>query len=126
MSKLDNVRKAMGSKLDAILLYDETNQYYFTEFKFSDGAVLITKDKSYLITDFRYRDEAMSAVSDEWSVVVPSDRTEFIKDVLSKEKCNVVGIEENELSYSKCNNLKKTFDDVSFRKRIDPRNNYLL
>ena len=58
MQKLDDFRKTLPEQVDAVLLFDEINQYYFTGYKFSDGIVLITQTNTYLITDFRYHEEA--------------------------------------------------------------------
>ena len=112
MSKLSKIRNEIKDKVDAILVFDEINQYYFTEFKFSDGAVLITQDKAYLITDFRYYEEAQNAVSCEWSVVMPANRMEFIRGVVSDEKCKTVGVEADSLSYSRYTDIKNKLGDV--------------
>ena len=66
MNKIENIRKNTQSLCDAIILFDEVNQYYFTNFKFSDGIVLITSKNAYLITDFRFFEEAKKKASSEF------------------------------------------------------------
>ena len=41
-------------KNDAALITSDINRLYFTGFKSSAGAVLITKFKAFLLIDFRY------------------------------------------------------------------------
>ncbi len=115
MTKLDNIRKAMDGEVDALLILDEINQYYFTGFKFSDGAVLITKEKAYLITDFRYYEEANNAVSDRFEVVMPKRHYDFIKEALLGEECAIVGIEEDFVSLSRYRALEKSFDSFKLK-----------
>lgn len=47
---------------DAALIMSDTNRLYFTGFKSSAGAVLITKSEAYLLIDFRYFEKAQKNV----------------------------------------------------------------
>ncbi|MBD5132286.1 MAG: aminopeptidase P family protein [Clostridiales bacterium] len=51
-------------KIDAFVVIDESNRFYFTHFETSFGAVVIGKTKNVFITDFRYEAEARENVTD--------------------------------------------------------------
>ena len=49
--------------LDGLLLTDEKNQRYAAGFAFTDGAVLVGREKAWLITDSRYIEAASAAAA---------------------------------------------------------------
>lgn len=51
-------------KIDAFVVTDESNRFYFTHFETSFGAVIISRTKNVFITDFRYESEARENVTD--------------------------------------------------------------
>ena len=51
-------QKLIEKGLDAILILDEKNQRYACGFPFTDGAVLVSREKAWLITDSRYIEAA--------------------------------------------------------------------
>lgn len=108
MSRLEEFRKTMPKEVDAVLLFDETNQYYFTSYKFTDGIVMITRDEAYLVTDFRYYEEATAAVTD-FEVVTPPFHWEFVADIFKSKKIKCVGLEDSTISFSL---RKKVVDSV--------------
>ena len=59
MTKIEKIRKTLREKgIDALIVYDEINQRYLSDFAFSDGVILLTHNHSELITDFRYFESA--------------------------------------------------------------------
>ena len=46
-------QKLIEKGLDALLITDEKNQRYAAGFPFTDGAVLVTRERAYLISDSR-------------------------------------------------------------------------
>ena len=108
MQKLDDFRKTLPEQVDAVLLFDEINQYYFTGYKFTDGIVLITRENAYLVTDFRYYEEALNCTSD-FEVVMPAAHFDFVKDVLQAQGCKCIGIEGNIISHRMYNKVVDTF-----------------
>ena len=67
MSKLNKLRaelKKMG--VDALIVLDELNQKYLSDFAFTDGLLLITEDRAELITDFRYFEMAEKSASKDY------------------------------------------------------------
>ena len=83
MSKLTKLREKMKlAGLDAIIVLDELNQKYLSEFAFTDGLLLITLAEAHLITDFRYYEMAIKSASAEFKTAMPEDRKTFINDIL--------------------------------------------
>ncbi len=102
MSKLEKLRTKMKEQgIDALLVYDELNQRYLSEFAFSDGFLLITASNAYLVTDFRYHEMATKAVSADWQIHIPSDRHAFLSKVFADENIKSVGFEGGFLSYER-------------------------
>ena len=59
MNNIQRIQEALGRRgLDAILLTDEKNQRYAAGFPFTDGAVLVSREKAWLLTDSRYIEAA--------------------------------------------------------------------
>ena len=59
MNQIARIREELNKRgLDALLITDEKNQRYAAGFPFTDGAVLVGKDKAFLITDSRYIEAA--------------------------------------------------------------------
>ena len=51
MTKLEKLRKKLCEKgIDAVIILDELNQRYLSDFAFTDGLLLITKNHAELIT----------------------------------------------------------------------------
>ncbi len=88
--------------LDAILICDEKNQRYACGFPFTDGAVLVSRQKAWLITDSRYI-EAASAAAGGCAEVLLYDREHALKDllrsILRENGLERVGAEEETLSF---------------------------
>ena len=62
MDHIDRIRQALDERgLDALLVTDEKNQRYAAGFPFTDGAVLVARERAWLITDPRYIEAAESA-----------------------------------------------------------------
>ena len=59
MNHIAKIREELNKRsLDALLITDEKNQRYAAGFPFTDGAVLVGKEKAFLITDSRYIEAA--------------------------------------------------------------------
>ena len=95
--KLRNKMKEIG--VDAVIVLDELNQHYLSEFAFTDGFLLITHAKAYLVTDFRYYEMALNSANKNFEVLTPDDRGAFIDKALAEENCKTVGFEGGSVSY---------------------------
>ena len=62
MNHIVQIQKKLTERgLCAILLTDEKNQRYAAGFPFTDGFVLVSREKAWLITDSRYIEAAEAA-----------------------------------------------------------------
>lgn len=115
MNKLDKIRRILTEKeIDALLIYDELNQHYVTDFAFSDGLVLITHNHAELITDFRYLEMADNGANKLFSVSAPENRIEFIRGIFKSDGVKRVGFEGDALPYGTYFRYCKTFPEVEF------------
>ena len=115
MNKLEKLREKMiGRDMDALIIHDPLNQLYLSEFSFSDGQLLILRDSAYLITDFRYYEAALEHSNSNFTVVMPSERRDFINDVFVSNNCKTVGLEGDFLPFSIYVNFIKTYPDIKF------------
>lgn len=85
--------------LDAVIVLDELNQHYLSEFAFTDGLLFITKNSAHLITDFRYYEMALGKANKAFAVVTPQNRKDYISKILSDEGIKTVGFEGGSVSY---------------------------
>ena len=97
LEKLRNKMKELG--VDAVIVLDELNQHYLSEFAFTDGFLLITPAKAYLVTDFRYYEMALNSANKSFEILTPDNRAEFIDKALADEGCKKVGFEGGSVSY---------------------------
>jgi len=115
MSKLQKLREYMkSSNLDAVMVLDELNQRYLSEFSFTDGFLLITAKSAYLVTDFRYYEMALNKACSDFKVITPDDRTKFMEQVFSDEECKTVGLEGGFVSFDYYNQLCSKHKRVEF------------
>ena len=97
VTKLRN--KMAELAVDAVLVLNELNQHYLSEFAFTDGLLFITKKSAYLITDFRYYEMALGKANKAFRVVMPENRKEFLSKIISDEEIGAIGFEGGSLSY---------------------------
>lgn len=95
-------KKLVETGLDAVLVIDEKNQRYACGFPFTDGAVLVTREKAYLFTDSRYIEAAERAVDESISVQLfgrGNPLAELLRSALEKNGVEKLGGEENSLPH---------------------------
>ncbi|MBR2465619.1 MAG: aminopeptidase P family protein [Clostridia bacterium] len=115
MTKLGKLREQMKKNhLDAVIVFDELNQRYLSDFAFTDGFIFVTLAGAYLVTDFRYYEMALKSVSDDFKVLTPEKRGDFIEEVISSEEIKTVGFEGDFLSYARYIALKTAHPTVGF------------
>lgn len=114
LTKLRNKMTELG--VDAVIVLDELNQHYLSEFAFTDGFLFITKTKAYLITDFRYYEMALNSANKSFEVLTPDNRKEFLNKVISEEGIKTIGFEGGSVSYdtyrSYCDNYPCEFVNI--------------
>ena len=115
MNSLIKLRNKMNEQsFDAVLVLDELNQHYLSKFSFTDGCLLITKEKAYLITDFRYYEMATKAVSSDFEILTPKDRDAFLDGVFCNENVKTVGFEGGFVAYESYKLYVERFPNQEF------------
>ncbi len=98
--RLTKLRNKMAElQVDAVIVLDELNQHYLSEFAFTDGLLFVTNKRAYLITDFRYYEMALNKANKSFEVVMPSNRKEFLEKVISDCDVKRIGFEGGSVSY---------------------------
>ena len=102
--------KLAENHLDALLIFDEKNQRFAAGFPFTDGAVIVGREKAWLLTDSRYIEAAEKAAGD-CAEVQMFDRQHplmgLIKAALAEAGVEKLGAEEESLSHGRWANLEK-------------------
>ena len=112
MKKLERLREIMNQRgLDSILVYNEFNQRYLSNFAFTDGYLLITLNAAYLVTDMRYYEDA-DKVATDYIVVAPKKETDFLKEMISSHSLKRLGVEGNFISYARYRALSEKYKDL--------------
>lgn len=72
MSHLTRLTKALlATEFDAILLTSAVGQRWTSGFDYTDGYILVTRERAYLLADFRYIEAAHEAADAEFTVIMP-------------------------------------------------------
>ena len=111
MNNIKRIQEALiRQDLDAILLTDEKNQRYATGFPFTDGAVLVGREKAWLLTDSRYI-EAAEKKAGGCCTVQMFDREHSLTDLMraALEDCRAkkVAAEDEKLSHARWSATEK-------------------
>ena len=115
MNKLEKIRNILTEReIDALLISDELNQHYVTDFAFSDGLVLITHNHAELITDFRYLEMAENRANKLFSVSAPENKIEFIRGIIKADEVKRIGFEGNTLPYGTYFRYCEMFPEIEF------------
>lgn len=104
----------MFKNYDTLLIFDEDNRYYFSGFRSSFGCVLLSAKKKVLITDSRYDGEARKIAVD--FVVIQASASNLYQVILKQlelAKSKVVGFENDSMTVSDYNELKKNLSDYT-------------
>ena len=104
MNNIARIREELLRRgLDAVLVTDEKNQRYAAGFPFTDGAVLVGREKAFLLTDSRYI-EAAEKAADELVSVRLFDRehplTARLQEALAETGAEKVAAEDQKLSHA--------------------------
>lgn len=100
MKNTEKIRaKLVEAGLDAIILFSDENTRYASAFHFSDGAVVVSREKSWLLTDSRYIEAAANEACCDEIICFGGDKplSAWVKTAV--EGCEKIGCEENCLAY---------------------------
>ena len=103
MNSIERIQEILKERdLDGLLLTDEKNQRYAAGFAFTDGAVLVGREKAWLVTDSRYI-EAAEKVAAAGVTVWLYDRErplmERLKEAVREAGMERLAAEDSKLSH---------------------------
>ena len=112
MNNIARIQEALVRQdLDAILITDEKNQRYATGFAFTDGIVVVAREKAWLLTDSRYIEAAEKIAGSCCSVQLfdkQHSMSERIRAALNEAGVEKLAAEDEKLSHSRWSSLEKT------------------
>ena len=112
MNKIEILQKRLPEGIDAFLTTDGVTRFYLTNFKSSNGFLFVTRKTAHFFTDFRYIEAAeKECVGCEVSVESYKDSVE---QIIENEKIETVAFEDELVTVSALENLKKSFPSCSF------------
>ena len=111
MNNIAKLQAALAANdLDALLITDEKNQRYAAGFPFTDGYVLVTRERAWLITDSRYI-EAAELAAPACVTVQMYDRQHsalsLVRAALKEAGAVSLGAEEGKLCHKEYIELQK-------------------
>ena len=112
MNHLSAIREKL-TEFEALLLTDEKNQRYACGFPFTDGYVLVGREKAWLLTDSRYTEAASKTVEPEVSILQFDNahpKEPMLKQLLEDEKLTAVAAEDRKLSHAAYLKLEKLLE----------------
>ena len=108
MTQLQRFQETLrASEFDAAIISSELNQRYLSGFNYTDGYVLVGRDKAYLLADFRYIEAVRAQVKDFEVIMPPVSMLDTLKELIGENKFIKVAIEDEELS---CKGLERFRD----------------
>ena len=109
--------RLIRSSEEAVLVSSAENQKYVSGFDYSDGFILVLKEKAYLLADFRYIEAARATVEGgDFEVVMPDGRSMLseIALICAIEGIKCIYVEDDTLSCAMLEKLRAAAKGVSF------------
>ena len=115
MDKLFELRKKMKEEaLDAVIIFDELNARYLSEYAFTDGYLCISQDEAQLVTDFRYYEAALAAANSDFKVLSPTSRDETFKKFLADNNVKRIGFEGESVTFGLYKRYQDKYPELEF------------
>ncbi len=109
--RIEKLREQISENQAAVIISD-INRLYFSGFKSSAGAVIITKNEAFLAVDFRYYESAKSSIS-ELKVLMYSKFYETLKEVFKEENIKEIFIETDFLTVESFSALVNNLENIT-------------
>ncbi len=113
MTALEKVRGVLPDGTNAFLITDELNVRYVSGVDYTDGFLLVTREKAWLFADSRYIEAARRDAASGFEVVLLNKRrTEHIKEIIPGLK--VLAFEDNTVTCAELSVYKNGLENVEF------------
>ena len=103
MNQIARIREELLNRgLDAVLVTDEKNQRYAAGFPFTDGAVLVGREKAFLLTDSRYIEAAGQQAEGVEVRLFDKERplSALLKQAVAETGAQKIAAEDQKLSHA--------------------------
>ncbi|MGI6712985.1 MAG: M24 family metallopeptidase [Bacillota bacterium] len=108
--RVQKLRRFLQSEnIDAALIVQPENRYYFSGFTGTSGFLFITPSSKYLLTDFRYAEQAVKQSPGSTIITYDKDVKDDLKVLLDRLDGKRIGIEENYLTYRQYKEFQESF-----------------
>jgi len=115
MDKIFELRKKMkDAGLDAIIVFDELNARYLSNFAFTDGFLCISESEALLVTDFRYYETALERANKSFKVLSPESRAAVLDKFISDNAVKKMGFEGGSVTYEHYRSYAEKYSNVEF------------
>lgn len=111
MDKIKILQAQMSEHVEAIVVQDTVNRFYFSGMKSSAGTLLITKTDAVLFIDFRYLEEAEKKILN-CKVIEETDLYLQIRQWLKERQIDKLSILSSYTSVQKLKELKDKLDFI--------------
>ena len=114
MERLDKLRSKLPFGVDAVLVMNELNVRYLGGVNYTDGFLLISREKAFLFADSRYIEAAKCDAAKGFEVHLLDKRIgECINDALNEFA--VIGYENTSMTCAQLEGLKKSLKKAELR-----------
>lgn len=110
ISRINSLRNII-SENQALLITDDTNIFYYSDFYKSEGAFLVTKEQAYLFVDFRYYEAARSKAKG-CEVICFKNLINSLVEVLKKQNIKSLLLESEKITVSLYSKYLKAFNEI--------------
>lgn len=114
MNAIQKLQKLIPESADCLLVTSELNQRYLTGLNYTDGCVVVAREKAWLLADFRYIEAAKRFESDFLTVILLENRRVTLGNLFSDNKLSRIGFESENVTCAQLNALKETFPLADF------------
>lgn len=97
------------NKIDALLITNMSNVYYFSKFNGSTAMLLVSKNKKYILTDDRYLAQAKEQCPD-FEVVPTREYLKPLNEIIKNDNLKDIGFEFEDVSLVTYDNLISKLD----------------
>ena len=110
MTPIKKLQRRLKENVDCLLVTNEKNQRYLSGLNYTDGYVVVGREKAFLLADFRYIEVAKRHESDELTVIMLEKNA--LNNVFKDNGYKNVGFEDGSMTVSSLEGLKKAFPDA--------------
>jgi Xaa-Pro aminopeptidase len=111
--RVSSLRQLLSvNRLDGVFVYSNENRRYLSGFTGSTGFVIIGKNSTNFITDFRYMEQASIQCLGFEVVIQNNNLMEKIAEALRNDGIRRLGIEEDFMTVSFCEDLKRALPGI--------------